>query len=202
MSTVPFSGSIDVQALAAALQPILDARYLGQSAPAPTPTPTPTPVPAGAFWVYQNGVFAWAGDYSFSTGPIDYANTVGKPGGKCISVPIASPWGGFQPYAPGGQFDTRPYKYLTYSLKPTQPNAVFATGFAAINDVADGSPITVVGPGLTKYGPAPQVGVWGTYKIPLADFGLSNPLILKFSVADGTGVKSNQFYLDNIGFSS
>lgn len=194
MSTISFSGNIDVQALAAALQPIFDARYLGQS------SPTPTPVPVVGAWVYHSGQFLWAGDYSFNTGPIDYANTVGKPGGTCIAVPIVAPWGGWQPYAAGKKFDVSGFKYLTYSLKPTQPNQVFATGFAAINDVADGAPVTVAGPGLTKYGPPPVVGVWGTYKIPLADFGLTNVLIQKFSIADSTGVKNNLFYVDEVGF--
>jgi hypothetical protein len=195
--TFPVNSSFDLDALLA----ILDSRY-APIAGAPIVTPVTPPAPSGTFWVYQNGVFAWAGDYSFGTGPINYADTVGKPGGKCISVPIVSPWGGFQPFAAGGNFDLTPYKYLTYSLKPTLAGALFATGFAAVNDVADGTSVITAGVVSSKYGPVLQAGVWSTYKIPLADFKLTNLSVLKFSIADGTGVKTNQFYVDNIGFTA
>lgn len=205
MSTISFSGNIDVQALAAALQPIFDARYLGQSAPTPTPTPTPTPVPVGSSWVYQNGVFVWGqgggGDYSWGA-VIDYANKVGKTGGLCIGVQIIGAYGGFQPFAPGKQFDVTPFKYLTYACKPTRDGQIFATGFAAINDVADGTPLTIAGPGITKYGPVPQANVWATYKIPLADFKLTNPVIQKLTIADGSGAATNQFFVDAMGFTN
>jgi hypothetical protein len=72
--------------------------------------------------------------------------------------------------------------------------------------VADGSIINIVGvpggPAVTKYGPTPVVGQWGSYKIPIADFALTNPLILKFSIADGTGNSTNLFYVDDVGFTT
>jgi hypothetical protein len=55
---------------------------------------------------------------------------------------------------------------------------------------------------MTKYGPVPVVGKWGSYKIPIADFGFNNPLVLKFSIADGTGNPTNRFYVDNVGFTT
>ncbi len=170
----------------------------------PAPTPVPAPAPSGVLWVYHNGVFSWAGDYSWNTGPINYADTVGNPGGKDIAVPITGQWGGFQPYAPGKQFDTTPYKYLTYCTKPTMANQRHGSVFQAINDVPDGPAggVVVAGPGITKYGPVPVVGVWGCYKVPLADFGLTNPVVQKFTITDGTGNVPNLFYVDNVGFSN
>lgn len=166
--------------------------------PTPTPTPTPVPVPAGAFSVYQNGVFSWQGDFSWNAS-ISYKDTAGKPGATDIAVNITSAYGGFQPYAQGGAFDTSPYKYLQYCAKPTRSGQVFGMGFAATGDVADGGVINL-GAG-TPYGPSPTAGQWGCYKIPLADFKLTNPSILKFSIADGSGAASNTYYVDSIAFS-
>lgn len=161
--------------------------------------------PAGnVFWVYHDGQFNWAGDYSFDA-QISYTDTAGVPisGAFDISVLIQSPFGGFQPFTADGQFDTSPYKYLIYSMKPTMPNQIFATGFDANNDVPDGSPLVVAGGSAgTKYGPTPVVGQWASYKVPLADFGFNNPLVLKFTIADGTGDPTNLFYVDDVGFSA
>jgi len=193
MATIAFT-STELAALAGQVAALIGAP------PVVTP-PVITPPAPGTFWVYQAGKFNWESDYSWNAN-INYFNTVGKAGGTCISVTITAPNGGFQPFAQGKKFDVSPYKYLTYSVKPTLANAIFATGFAAINDVPDGPQggVVVVSPGLTKYGPAPQIGVWGTYKVPLADFGLTNLLVQKFTIADGTGVGSNLYYVDNIGF--
>jgi hypothetical protein len=164
-------------------------------------TPPVTPPPAGAFWIYQNGQFNFAADYSFQA-TIDYHNTTAEPGKTCIAVTIVGAHGGFQPYAADKKFDVSGYRYLTYRIKPTVPNQIIATGFAAINDVPDGPQqgVVVVAPGSTKYGPAPVVGQWATYIVPLADFGLTNLLIQKLTVADGTGLASNRYYIDSMGF--
>ncbi len=158
------------------------------------------------FWVYHNGQFNWQGDYSWNAS-INYKDTAGGPisGPYDIAVSITAPWGGFQPYALNGQFDTTPYKYLTFSFKPTVPNQIIGMGIDAMNDVPDGNVINVVGvPGSpsTKYGPLPVVGQWTTYKIPLADFNLNNPVILKFAIADGTGNSTNRYYVDDIAFTT
>jgi Calx-beta domain len=164
--------------------------------------------PAGTvLWIYHNGVFSWPGDYSWNA-TINYKDTAGGPltGPYDIAVNITGQWGGFQPYAfpyGGAPLDIRPYRYLEYCTKPTQPNETHGTGFDADNDVPDGTMIQVVaGPNTTRYGPVPAVGVWGCYKIPLADFGLTNPLILKFNITDGTGNVPNLFYVDDVAFSS
>lgn len=165
--------------------------------PTPAPTPTPTPTPA-TFWVYRDGLFRWTADFSFLA-TINYQDAVGRLGDTVIGVTITGKWGGFQPYQ-SPSFDVSKYNYLIVSLKPTVSNQIFATGFAAAGDAPDGTPITFAGPGITKYGPVPQAGVWADYKIPLADFGLTNKSILKFSIADGTGLASNKFYVDDLGF--
>jgi hypothetical protein len=189
-TTFPINGAIDLKALAAALQPYLITVI---------PPPVITPPAAGTFWIYQNGQFNFESDYSWNAS-IDYDNKTAEPGKTCIAVTITAPNGGFQPYAAGKKFDVSPFKYLTYSMKPTLPNQIIATGFAAINDVPDGPQggVVVAAPGFTKYGPVPVAGQWGTYKVPLADFGLTNPLIQKFTIADGTGVGSNLYFVDNI----
>lgn len=173
-------------------------------------TPVTNPPPPGVLWIYHNGTFSWPGDYSWNVN-VNYKDTGGLAVGDQVSGPtdiavnVIGPWGGFQPYAfpPGGTpFDTRAYKYLRYCTKPTQVNETHGTGFDADNDVPDGNPIPVVaGPGVTKYGPVPTVGKWGCYRIPLADFNLTNPLILKFNITDGTGNVPNLFYVDDVGFS-
>lgn len=200
--TVTFTAA-ELQALANQVAPLIPVASTPPVVTPPVITPPVTPPAAGIFWVYHNGVFAWPGDYSFLAAA-NYADTVGKPGGQCIAVKITGKWGGWQPFAflPGGKaFDTSPFKYLIFSTKPTMPNQSHGMGFDADNDVKDGNPIPIVaGPGMTKYGPVPQVGVWGQYKIPLADFGLTNPDILKFSLTDGTGNPTNLFYVDGVGF--
>jgi len=168
----------------------------GRDAAAAGSTSSPTP----PFWVYRDGKFDWEGDYSWLA-QIDYRDTQGTPPGHRydIAVKIVGKWGGFQPFAPGKRFDVSRYKYLVYSLKPTVADQVFGTGFAAINDVADGKPVTVAGP---PYGPVPVAGQWATYKIPLSEFALTNKFIQKFTIADGTGRPSNLFYVDDVHFTA
>lgn len=174
----------------------------------PPVTPPVTPPAAGMFWVYHNGVFAWPGDYSWNA-TINYKDTAGIPmdGPADIAVSIVAPWGGWQPFQiPSGTngpgFDTSKYKTLHFCTKPTQVNETHGMGIDANNDVADGVQIAVVaGPDTTKYGPVPTVGKWGCYNVALADFKLTNPMIMKFSITDGTGNVPNKFYVDDVGFS-
>lgn len=201
MATISFTAA-ELQALANQVAPLIQT-------PAPPPVVTPPviippviPPAAGTFWVYQNGQFNWTNHFSFNGSP-NLNDTSGKPvGGKAdIAFTLATPFGGYQPYLTAG-FDTSKYKYLTYSIKPTVAGQVIATGFDANNDVKDGNAVVVAGPGFTKYGPVPVVGQWATYKVPLADFALTNPDVLKFSIADGSGSPAGSvIYIDNVGFS-
>lgn len=199
MATITFT-SAELQALANAVAPLIPATPPVVTPPVVIP-PVITPPAAGTFWVYQNGQFNWTNHFSFNGSP-NLGDTLGRPvGGKAdIAFTLATPFGGYQPYLAAG-FDTSKYKYLTYSIKPTIAGQIIATGFDANNDVRDGNPVVVAGPGLTKYGPVPVVGQWATYKVPLADFALNNANVLKFSIADGSGSPAGSvIYIDNVGF--
>ena len=146
-------------------------------------------------WVYHEGRLLWPGDYSFSAAPF-YADTSGEPlsGTYDIKVSLTGPWGGFQPFARNWDFDAHGYAYLTFALKTTVANQSLQIFFEKLGDVPVGVTLNPL-----KYGPAPVVGQWTTYKIPLADLGVTGR-IFKFAIQDQTGLKSNVFYLDDIGF--
>jgi hypothetical protein len=82
-------------------------------------------------------------------------------------------------------------------MKPTVANQAAQVYFVKVGDIPVG---VVVNPFNGKYGPAPQAGVWGTYKIPLSDLGVQGTSVYKFAIQDQTGASRNTFYLDNIGF--
>jgi hypothetical protein len=163
--------------------------------PPPTPTPTPTPV-AGTSWVYYNGVFDWPGDYSF-VATANYADTSGAPlsGPHDIKVTVTSPWGGWLPYAKNWNFNSSGYTKLTFALKPTIANQKWDIYFVKVGDIPVGISVDP-----TKYGPAPVVGKWATYTIPLADLGVLGTSIYKFCIHDQTGLSNISWYVDNVGF--
>ena len=148
------------------------------------------------FWVYHDGAFAWPGDYSFVAVP-DYRDKSGAPlsGRYDIKVTVTEPWGGWQPYATNWVFDTTPYTYLRFALKPTVSNQKAQVYFMLVGDKPVG-----VGVDPFKYGPAPEIGKWGVYTIPLADIGVARTKIYKFAIQDQTGLKSNVFYIDDVAF--
>lgn len=152
-------------------------------------------------WVYYDGVFNWPGDWSFSATP-NYRDTAGGPieGPYDIAVTVTGQWGAWQPYAPGESLDTTPYKYLIFSLKPTVANQVWDVGFMSAGDTPDGTQAVNIAP----YGPAggPVVGQWGSYKIPISAFSLTDTTVLKFWIQDDTGRSTNLFYVDNVGFTT
>jgi hypothetical protein len=172
--------------------------------PATTATTTPTPAAttpttaaaSGTSWVYDNGVFGWPGDYSFSATP-DYKDTSGNPlsGSYDIKVTLTGQWGGWLPYALNWDFNSTPYTKLTFALKPTVANQQWNVFFVKLGDVPVGIYIDP-----TLYGPAPVVGEWATYTIPLAVLGVQGDSIYKFCIHDETGLSSNVWYVDNVGF--
>jgi hypothetical protein len=149
-------------------------------------------------WVYHKGTFYWPGDYSFAAKPF-YADGAsgGVSGSKPIRVDVTSPWGGFLPFARNWDFDSRPYAFLTFAFKPTVANQTAQVYFVKVGDIPVG---VVVNPFNGQYGPAPRVGVWGTYKIPMSDLGVLGKSIYKFAIQDQTGLPHNVFFLDDIGF--
>ena len=152
------------------------------------------------FWVYYNGTFAWPGDYSFEAVP-NYQDTSGGPlsGQFDVKVSVTGQWGGFQPYATNWSFDDSAYAYLTFALKPTVSNMQAQLYFMKVGDIPTGNTIDIFS---GKYGPAPVAGQWNTYKIPLSDIGVQNENIYKFAIQDQTGMSTDVFYLDNIGFTN
>lgn len=148
------------------------------------------------FVVYHDGAFAWPGDYSFVATP-DYRDTSGAPpeGRYDIKVTVTSPWGGWQPYATNWIFDTTPYTYLRFSLKPTVANQAAQVYFMLVGDKPVGVHVDPF-----KYGPAPVAGQWGVYTIPLADIGVAKTKIYKFAIQDQTGLGHNVFYVDDVAF--
>ncbi len=162
---------------------------------------TNTP-PSSVFWVYYNGVYNWGGDYSYEATP-NYKDTSGDPleGPYDIAVTITSPWGGFLPYAGGTvplwNFNDAGRTYLTFAFKPTIANQKAQVYFVKVGDVPVGIDINLFS---GEYGPAPQPGVWATYKIPLSQLGVLNTSVYKFAIQDMTGSAGHVFYLDNIGF--
>jgi len=147
-------------------------------------------------WVYRDGAFLWGGDWSFNA-KIWYADKEGLPltGRYDIKVTLTGAWGGFQPFARSLNFNLSPYAYLTFALKPTVANQTLKLTFARRADLPAGSAIDPL-----KYGPAPMVGQWSTYKIPLADAGVAGLRVMKFAIQDQTGLANNVFYLNDIGF--
>jgi len=166
------------------------------------------------FWVYQNGVYNWGGDYSSNATP-NYKSTAGNPesGKYDIAVTVTGKWGIWAPYAggtvPTWNFNSSGYNYLTLDLKPTVPNQVWQLYFMLVGDVtiigANGQQTVV---NLADYGPAPVVGTWATYKIPLSlvltQYSSGKPVyetgVYKFGLQDETGLAQNTWYVDNVGF--
>jgi Calx-beta domain len=175
---------------------------------------TPPPASTSTFWVYQNGVFNWGGDYSSQAVP-NYKSTAGSPesGPYDIAVTLTGPWGIWAPYAggtvPTWNFNATGYNYLTLDLKPTVPNQVWQLYFMLVGDVrimGSTGQQTVIN--LADYGPAPVVGQWATYKIPLSlvltQYSSGNAVyetgVYKFGLQDETGLTQNTWYVDNVGF--
>ncbi len=171
----------------------------------PVLTPPSGGMPKLDYVIYQNGS-PIPQDDSWAMGSVNYADKTGQPqGGKAdIAVTLAGKNGGWQPlFVPNGSttfFDLSPYNYLLLSIKPAASNASYWIGFAGNLDTADGIQIEVAGPGFTKYGPAVKQGAWASYKIPLADFKMTNAkAVFKFGVADGTGLCCAPWFVDSVG---
>jgi hypothetical protein len=160
------------------------------------------------FWVYYNGIFDWLGDFSYPSGSINinYADTTGAPesGPFDIDVSFTLAHSGFQPYAgktttawdmEGGSFG-----YISMDLKPTfagQDWELFIISRLPPGDVFPSSNVL-----LSSYGPAPVVGKWATYKIPLSVLSIgsthftgsiSGTTLTVSSVSSGVGLDAGGY---------
>jgi hypothetical protein len=178
----------------------------GPPAGACTPIVTPPPT-TGISWVYYSGVFNWGGDWSFAATP-NYTDTSGVPIEGTYDIEITNTqWGGWQPYFNANCqsnsadcFNTTPYNYLIFSAKPSVANQIFKADVLSEGDTADGIGLMDLGT-YCSGGDNPPIGQWETCKIPLSAFKLTDPIILKFAIGDNTGLSSNHWWLDNVGFS-
>ena len=163
---------------------------------AAAPPPAPTPPATGTSWVYYNGLFDWPGDYSYDV-TANYTDTSGAPlsGAHDIKITLTSAWGGWLPYAQNWNFNSAPYTKLTFALKPTVANQKWHVYFVKVGDIPVGISIDPA-----NYGPAPVAGQWNTYTVPLADLGVLGTSIYKFCIQDQTGLNTNVWYVDNVGF--
>lgn len=185
--------------------------YLCQSA-GPTsivgvPNTTPPP-PPGTFWIYYNGIFTWAGDFSYAA-KINYEDTTGVPlSGHFDIAMTTSSWGAWQPYGCNGtgnpapeckavfSFDSAGYTKLTFALKPSYAGARYQVQFVGVGDVQLNCSKSLT----NTYGPTPQQGVWAVYTIPLSDLCVGGGInIYKFAIQDESGKSGVTTYVDNVG---
>ncbi len=166
--------------------------------------PPPAPPVAAADTVYNNGVFAWPGDYDYAA-VANYKDPACAEGGTLGLSIKTSAWGAWQPYAPGWNFDLTPYGkggFLLFDLKPTVSGQVWSIFALKVGD----KPITGPARLVSSYGAAPVAGKWATYKVPLADFMTDNGVqlfaIYKFDIQDKSGLASNSWCVNNVHFSA
>jgi len=126
------------------------------------------------YWVYYNGIFDWLGDYSYPGGQINinYADTTGAPedGPADIKITSTTTAAGWLPYAgkttTQWDLDGGAFNYISLDLKPTLANQDWQIFILCRLPPGDNAPWSSTV--LSKYGPAPVVGQWATYKIPLS----------------------------------
>ena len=179
-----------------------------------TPTTAPTSPPAGACTttppssvnqVYSNGVAYWTFNMSYGA-TVNYTDTAGAalPAGTmdaAITVPMA---GGWQPGVSvacqnggTGCFDTTPYTYFVFSIKPTSStlltnNNLIMAWHHSPGDVTNG----IQGVSIQSYCSA-AANTWGSCKVPLSIFSLSSRVVSKFTLQSNVPAT---FYVNNVGF--
>jgi hypothetical protein len=157
---------------------------------------TPVTPPKGVTWMYLNGTKTAAADFSGSTTNWFNATTAGYNGGK-IDIKVSG--GCFIPvWASNYQLPNPGWTYLLIAMKPSSSNAVGIHFEPRINGQdADIYPHINLADSTAKYGPAPQAGVWASYKIPLADLGVPPGTLLYKAVMACDGAT---YEFDAIGF--
>jgi len=122
------------------------------------------------FWVYHNGTYFWAGDYS--NVKLNYQDTAGAPESGAYDIAVSSfAYGYAQPYSggtasPEWAAEIGAFKYMILDLKPGVANQKWRLNIISRlpqGDVYNNAPVELPG----NYGPAPVLGKWATYKVPL-----------------------------------
>lgn len=129
-----------------------------------------------SYWAYYNGVFSWPGTFSATTD--NFSDTTGVPeeGPFDVSVTANSVSAYTQPFSgppstPLYALDIGGFAYMTIDLKPTVANQTWRLDIISRvppGDMYNNAYVQLPG----KYGPAPVVGQWATYKVPLADLAV------------------------------
>lgn len=164
-----------------------------------------------SFTIYQNGVFNWGGDFDYGGLTSAYNDTTGVPQGGVGDIlnTVNGAYGGWLPYA--GNLTTKwnmwvgAFNYISLDLKPSVINQLWNIFALRVGDVSISRPNTYSN-SVTNYGPAPAVGVWKTYKIPLVVFLEDNTsgstvlqqALYKFAISDQTGLATNHWFVDNV----
>jgi hypothetical protein len=205
-NATPFSGS---EAFSVTLSDPTGGATLSTPSTATVTISGSSTAPSGStLWVYYDGVFNWGGDWSFAASA-NYKDTSGVPIEGPYDIEITGQqYGGWQPYVSANCqssiascFITTSYKYLVFSAKPTVANQIFGSAVLSAGDTPDGNFLQ----DLSAYcsgGSNPPVGQWESCKVPLSAYSLTDLTILKFSISDQTGLSSNHYYLDNVGFTT
>lgn len=145
------------------------------------------------FWFYKDGtLYAYNASADLS-GPntCNYSDTSLSPptGTADIAVTLAGANGFIQApsYSPGTWIygmECGAFNYLYFTLLPINSSTQWILSFHSRGTPGDiGVPF--IGLNVANYGPAPQAGVWATYKVPLNDlgFGICN---ITGSITGGT----------------
>ncbi len=137
------------------------------------------------FWVYHNGTYFWDSDFSDVT--VNYQDTAGAPESGAYDISVTSNVlnGYTQPDSGGSASplwaaEVGAFKYMILDLKPTVANQTWRLAIVSRlpqGDVYNNAAVILPG----TYGPAPVVGQWATYKVPL------NP---DLAIGTGTSVGS------------
>jgi hypothetical protein len=167
--------------------------------------------------LYSNGTNYWGGNFNNGLTETDNDTAGGWPGGvQDMKCQPTTAYGELLYYS-GGLYTqwnmwVGAFQFIQFDLKPMTGALQLQMYALRSGDVqiynSSGSSYNI-NPMASKYGPTPQVGVIGTYKIPLADFltdyGPSGAgpatvenAFYKFAIQDQTGNPANGWYLNNI----
>ena len=163
------------------------------------------------FTIYKDSVFNWGGDFDYGGMTSDYHDVTGSPQGGTGDIlnTVSGAFAGWLPWA--GNLCTQwnmwagAYNYISLDLKPSAPGQTWNIYAVRVGDVSISRPATYSND-VGHYGPAPAVGVWATYKVPLVVFledNTSGATVLqqamyKFASTDQTGSASNHWWVDNV----
>jgi hypothetical protein len=135
--------------------------------------------------VLSDGVFRWSKNFNY--GGIEETDGVTFAGQRAARF-TANSTGGGGGWLPVNNrfFNTTGYKYLQLTLAPTRPGQSWhlvqpELPQHGVNDTPVPGGATVA---VEDYGPAPAVGVFATYKIPLSVIAPNGTMIWKFGVQD------------------